>query len=64
MKRSVSPRPITNSGVGELELRPDGWERFIRAVDAAVASGPKHRKSENTKKNRKRKKGRFSIGSV
>ena len=27
----------------EVELRPDGWERFERAVDAAVASGPRHR---------------------
>jgi len=27
----------------EIELRPDGRERFGRAVDAAVKSGPKHR---------------------
>jgi hypothetical protein len=27
----------------EIELRPDGWERFGKAVDAAVKSGPKHR---------------------
>lgn len=27
----------------EPELRPDGWERFEEAVDAAVKSGPKHR---------------------
>jgi hypothetical protein len=27
----------------DLELRPDGWERFDRAVTAAVKSGPKHR---------------------
>lgn len=27
----------------EIELRPDGWERFERAVGAAAASGPKHR---------------------
>jgi hypothetical protein len=25
------------------ELKPDGWERFERAVDAAVKSGPKHK---------------------
>jgi hypothetical protein len=29
--------------MAELELNPDGWERFERAVDAAVKSGPKHR---------------------
>jgi len=27
----------------EIELRPDGWNRFEQAVDAAVKSGPKHR---------------------
>jgi hypothetical protein len=34
----------------ELELRPDGWERFDRAVTAAVKSGPKHRVGEKKKK--------------
>jgi hypothetical protein len=28
----------------ENELYPDAWERFERAVDAAVKSGPKRRK--------------------
>lgn len=28
----------------EIELRPDGWERFERAVDAAIKAGPLHRK--------------------
>jgi hypothetical protein len=27
----------------EIELYPDAWARFERAVDAAVKSGPKHR---------------------
>jgi hypothetical protein len=27
----------------EIELDPKGWERFERAVDAAVKSGPKHK---------------------
>lgn len=27
-----------------VELRPDGWERFERAIGAAVKSGPVHRK--------------------
>jgi hypothetical protein len=30
----------------EIELRPDGWERFERAVDAAVVSGPRRRPPE------------------
>lgn len=29
----------------EIETRPDGWERFEHAVDAAVLGGPKHRHS-------------------
>jgi hypothetical protein len=50
-------------GVGEemkkrqttkIELRPDGWDRFTRAVDAAVKSGPKHRPSKKTPASRKR----------
>jgi hypothetical protein len=31
-------------GSPEIELRPDGWERFKTAVAAAAKSGPKHRK--------------------
>ena len=27
------------------DLLPDGWERFTKAVDAAVKSGPKHREA-------------------
>ncbi len=27
----------------EVELRPDGWERFEAAIGAAVKSGPQHR---------------------
>jgi hypothetical protein len=27
----------------EIELRPDGWERFRAAVAAAAKNGPKHR---------------------
>jgi hypothetical protein len=37
----------------EIELRPDGWRQFKRAVDAAVKSGPKHRTA--TDKNEPRK---------
>jgi hypothetical protein len=37
----------------ELELRPDGWERFDRAVTAAAKSGPKHRVTEKPKAKKK-----------
>jgi hypothetical protein len=40
----------------ELELRPDGWERFNRAVKAAIKSGPKHRVAKKKKATVKKKK--------
>jgi hypothetical protein len=42
MSGSSGTRKPQNGKV-EIETRPDGWERFERAVDAAVKSGPKHR---------------------
>jgi hypothetical protein len=27
----------------DIELRPDGWARFERAVGVAVTTGPRHR---------------------
>jgi hypothetical protein len=37
MKKKRAPEP------DEIDLRPDGWERFEKAVDAAVKGGPQHR---------------------
>jgi hypothetical protein len=34
----------------DLDVRPDGWERFERAVDSAVKSGPKHRSTKEKAK--------------
>ena len=42
----------------DIELLPNGWARFARAVDAAIESGPKHRvvkKAKAKKKAPKRK---------
>jgi hypothetical protein len=33
----------------EIELRPDGWERFEKAIDVAVKAGPKHRTAPKAK---------------
>jgi hypothetical protein len=33
-----------------IELRPDGWERFRRAITAAAKSGPRHRSSKEKPK--------------
>ena len=30
----------------EIALRSDGWDRFKKAVAAAVKAGPKHRKAK------------------
>jgi hypothetical protein len=43
----------------DIELRPDGWERFERAVGAAVSSGPKHRPpAKPTKRKASKKPGK------
>jgi len=34
----------------KIELEPDAWQRFERAVDAAIKSGPKHRVAKKKKK--------------
>jgi hypothetical protein len=41
----------------EIEFRPDGWERFEKAIDAAVKGGPKH-KPEPKPAPKKEKPGR------
>jgi hypothetical protein len=40
------------------ELRPDGWQRFEQAVDAAIKSGPKNRPAKAQKRARKPKAGK------
>lgn len=42
----------------EIETRPDGWNRFRRAVNAAIKSGPKHRPAQKSKDQSAIKKGR------
>jgi hypothetical protein len=41
---SSSKAKAPSKAAGErFETRRDGWQRFEKAVDAAVKSGPKHR---------------------
>jgi len=47
----------------EIELRPDGWERFVRAVHAAAKSGPKHKPAPKPKE-RPASKGRVHKGKT
>ena len=48
----------------EIELHSDGWKRFEKAVDAAVKSGPKHRKIEKAEKSKAIRPDRFQQSSV
>jgi len=47
----------------EIEHYPDAWERFERAVDAAVKSGPVHRITSKAKE-RPASKGRVHKGKT
>lgn len=40
----------------DIETVPDSWERFERAVDAAIKSGPKHREAPSPKPKRQKRK--------
>ena len=44
-KRAATKRPQ------EIELYSDAWERFERAVDAGVKSGPKHKRAPGKQPN-------------
>jgi hypothetical protein len=48
---------VDKDGQQEVETRPDGWERFETAVDAAVKGGPKHRLPKATLGPKRDKKG-------
>jgi hypothetical protein len=43
--------------LADIELRPDGWERFEKAVDAAVESGPKPKPKLPRKRGRPKRMG-------
>jgi len=45
-----------------LEAEPDAWQRFERAIDAAIKSGPKHRTNALAK--RTTGKGRAHLGKA
>ncbi len=50
LKTKTDQKPGKN-----IELVPDAWEQFERAVDAAVKSGPKHRTAKGEKRKPKKK---------
>lgn len=46
---------------GGDDLLPDAWDRFERAVDAAVKSGPQHRAPINSRKKGKSRSARATV---
>jgi hypothetical protein len=48
----------------EIELHPDAWTRFERAVDTVIKSGPMHRQraAQDARKERPASKGRVHKG--
>jgi hypothetical protein len=40
----------------DVELRPDAWSRFERAVDVVAKSPPQHRIKKKSKRKTKRRK--------
>jgi hypothetical protein len=41
--------------VKEIELEPDAWSRFERAVDVVAKSPPQHRPAKGKRKQKRRK---------
>ena len=48
----MAKKPFQKSKPEEIETEPGAWERFEHAVDAAVASGPKHRAAPKLRKSK------------
>ena len=52
-----------DSKESEIELHPDAWARFERAVDTVIKSGPIHRqRPQGVRKERQPSKGRVHKG--
>jgi hypothetical protein len=58
------PRNLrSSSNANDAEILPDAWERFERAVDVVIKSGPKHRqRTQDERKERLASKGRVHKG--
>lgn len=39
----MQAKPSEPERAGDIELRPDGWDRFEKAVDAAITTPPRRR---------------------
>ena len=56
-------KPHEPANAENIELRPDGWERFRSAVHAAAKSGPKHKVAPKSK-DRPASEGRIRKGNA
>jgi len=52
----------TPDKANDLEILPDAWERFERAVDTVIKSGPQHRQRPKVDRERPASKGRAHKG--
>jgi len=53
----------TGEAKDDLEVHPDAWARFERAVDTVIKSGPQHRqRAHDERKERPASKGRVHKG--
>jgi len=52
----TAKQKMIDTPANEIEPRPDGWERFEKAVDAALHTPPKHRSGTSNSKPTKREK--------
>jgi hypothetical protein len=46
----MEPKRTDSTETDKIELRPDGWDRFERAVDIAARTPAVHRTKSPTKK--------------
>lgn len=49
---------MANKTKREIELQPDAWRRFERAVDVVAKSPPQHRTKKSKLRKRKTKPGK------
>lgn len=50
----MSRQPKAPPPPPEVELRPDGWDRFRLAVKAGAKAGPQHRPGKKSRKKARR----------
>jgi hypothetical protein len=62
-RRKMATKSKSPDKASDLEIVPDAWERFERAVDTVIKSGPQHRqRAHDERKERPASKGRVHKG--